>query len=219
MAAKQDSNSRPRKKQNPTSLRRSVSRFLLRLFLHNLFGAGVLRQLLFGFSLFSVPPAGRLRAPPGSPHRDGAQGSPCRGAIPRSQSGTSIPEHAPAPKRPAKSQPDPRTNPRAGAPYQATTPKRRTKPRAETPCRDATPERHTKPPHRSAAPTPTPECHTGTPHRSATPSPAPECHAKPPRRLFKPANGTLFSQVRQKINKVLCPSGALKNYPRAQHVK
>lgn len=109
-------------------------------FLHDSFGAGVLRQLLLGFSLLSVPPAGRLRAPPGSPHRDGAQGSPCRGAIPRSQSGTSIPEHVPAPKRPAKSQP-------------------------ETPCRDATPERHTKPPHRSAAPSPAPECPTGTPHR------------------------------------------------------
>lgn len=148
MAAKQDSNSRPRKNRTQQDNKPQKERFPLPFeacFLHDSFGAGVLRQLLFGFSLFSVPPAGRLRAPPGSPHRDGAQGSPCRSAIPRSQSGTSIPEHTPAPKRPAKSQPDPRTKPRAETPYQATAPKRHAKPRAGMPYQATAPKCHAKP--------------------------------------------------------------------------
>ncbi len=109
-------------------------------------------------------------------------------------------------------------------PYQSTPPHRSGLPsRSPTPAPSPAPKRHTKPPHRSATPSPAPECHTKPPHRSATPSPAPECPTGTPHRydarLLRNRKRDAPPQVRQKINKVLYPSGVLKNYPRAQHVK
>ena len=165
MAAKQDSNSRPRKNRTQQDNKPQKERFPLPFeacFLHNLFGVGVLRQLLLGLA----PPFCAVCGQAASAAGQSAQGRRAGKSVPerdpkvttrnihtrarpRTEAACQVAARPPhqAPHRNAipSHSPERRAKPRAETPYQATAPKHRTKPHPGTSYQATAPKRHAKP--------------------------------------------------------------------------